>query len=340
MRKNANALDLPIDIVIPWVDGSDTEWIARRNQFQASEQQTSEVRFRDWDILQYLFRGIESFMPWVNKIHFVTWGHLPSWLKKEHPKLHIVNHIDFIPEKYLPTFSANAIELNFHRIEGLSEHFIYFNDDMFPVAPIPSTYYFINGMPCDYAIQNARSVRRDDWFFMPMVDDAVINSHFTKKATIKQNKSKWFHPKYGIYNLLNLVFMQWSTFTGFVDAHLPIAYTKSQFQRIWEAEPELLDESCSHRFRENTDVNQWLIRYWRICEGDFAPKACEKLDSLFSFEVEDSGMLERCCQTIRSQKRKVICINDGRQIHDFEISKKKLQEAFQEILPVKSSFEK
>ena len=66
----------------------------------------------------------------VRRIHFVTWGHLPSWLNKEHPKLNIVNHKDFIPEKYLPTFNSHAL-WNMHRIPGLAENFVYFNDDMF-----------------------------------------------------------------------------------------------------------------------------------------------------------------------------------------------------------------
>jgi hypothetical protein len=32
---------------------------------------------------------------------------------------------------FLPTFSSPAIEANLHRIAGLSEHFLYFNDDVF-----------------------------------------------------------------------------------------------------------------------------------------------------------------------------------------------------------------
>lgn len=339
MKKSVTPKKVPIDIVITWVDGNNKEWLAVRNQFQASKEQISEVRFRDWNILQYFFRGIETFMPWVNKVYFVTYGHLPLWLKKNHPKLQVVKHTDYIPEKYLPTFSSRTIELNLHRIKGLSERFIYFNDDMFPIAPISRTYFFKNGIPCDYAILNARSVVRDNWYFSPTINDAVINSHFPKKTTIKKQWDKWFYYGYGIYILLNLVLMQWSNFTGFVDSHLPIAYTKSQFARLWETEPELLDNCCSHRFRVNTDINHWLIRYWRLCEGDFVPKSCEKLDSVFSFGLEGKSMLERCCQMIRTQKRKIICINDGSKVCNFELYKGELQKAFQEILPAKSTFE-
>uniref|UniRef100_A0A7S3VHJ2 Stealth protein CR2 conserved region 2 domain-containing protein n=1 Tax=Dunaliella tertiolecta TaxID=3047 RepID=A0A7S3VHJ2_DUNTE len=46
-------------------------------------------------------------------------------------KISFVDHTDFIPAEYLPTFSAPAIEANLHRIPGLSENFIYQNDDFF-----------------------------------------------------------------------------------------------------------------------------------------------------------------------------------------------------------------
>src|SRR5699024_11566777 len=89
------------------------------------------IRFIDWDNLQYWFRGVEKYAPWVNKVHFVTWGHVPNWLKVDHPKINVVKHVDFLKEENLPTFNSRAIEINLHRIEGLAEQFVYFNDDMF-----------------------------------------------------------------------------------------------------------------------------------------------------------------------------------------------------------------
>ena len=112
---------------------------------------TRNVRYRDWDTLKYWFRGVEKYAPWVNKIHFVTYGHLPKFLNTNNPKLNIVNHKDFIPKEYLPTFSANPIELNLHRIKDLSEQFVFFNDDMFVINKVKSTDFFKNGKPRDMA---------------------------------------------------------------------------------------------------------------------------------------------------------------------------------------------
>ena len=108
----------PIDFVIIWVDGADPKWCEEESKYlpKSSFEDDKEVRYRDWDNLQYWFRAVEAYTPWVRTIHFVTWGHLPKWLKADHPKLHIVKHEDFIPEEYLPTFNSHTIELNLHRL--------------------------------------------------------------------------------------------------------------------------------------------------------------------------------------------------------------------------------
>lgn len=73
-------------------------------------------------------------MPWVHKIYLITCGQVPDWMNKEaDDRLVIVNHSDYIPKEYLPTFSSHPIELNLHRIKELSEHFIYLNDDYFVI---------------------------------------------------------------------------------------------------------------------------------------------------------------------------------------------------------------
>ena len=64
----------------------------------------------------------------------------------------IVKHEDYIPEEFLPTFQSRTIDMNFHRIKDLSEHFVYFNDDMFLINPTTKEDFFVNGLPCDSAV--------------------------------------------------------------------------------------------------------------------------------------------------------------------------------------------
>ena len=90
-----------IDIVLLWVDGSDEEWLKKKKQYEPGLEISNEVnRFRDWGLLKYWFRGIEKNMSWINKIYFVVDNQKPSWLNEKHPKLKIVNHSDYIDEKY------------------------------------------------------------------------------------------------------------------------------------------------------------------------------------------------------------------------------------------------
>ena len=82
MSKKAGA-DYPIDFVMLWVDDTDPEWRKQRNLYSGKDEamvDNREARYRDWDTLKYWFRGVEKFAPWVNKIYFVTCGHLPEWL--------------------------------------------------------------------------------------------------------------------------------------------------------------------------------------------------------------------------------------------------------------------
>ena len=123
-----------IDFVLLWVDDNDPVWLEQKNHYLKQEKElshsdaNSDCRYREHGLLRYWFRAVEQFTPWVNKVFFVTCGQKPEWLDESHSKLCLVNHKDYIPAEYLPTFHSNTIELNLHRIDNLSEHFVLFND--------------------------------------------------------------------------------------------------------------------------------------------------------------------------------------------------------------------
>lgn len=93
-------------MLLPWVDGNDPEWQEEKKNTRIQKGIFSvddrKERYRDWDNLHYWFRGVEKYAPWVRKIHFVTWGHIPAWLDTANPKLNIVRHEDFIPGEFRP----------------------------------------------------------------------------------------------------------------------------------------------------------------------------------------------------------------------------------------------
>lgn len=332
---------MDIDIVILWVDGSDPAWLEEKSKYAppAVKDSNSVNRYRDWGLLPYIFRSIETYMPWVRKVHLVTWGHVPTFLNLDAPKLHVVNHRDFIPAEYLPTFSSHTIELNIHRIPDLAEHFIYFNDDTFLLRPMAETEFFCNGLPCTYG-------REVPWIFVDKVgiwshaaanDLGVINAHFPKKEAIRHHGSKFYSKCYGWKNnlrtfMLNTLFPDY--FTGFQNLHAPAAYRKQTFEEVWAAEPELLGNTCRNRFRNAGDVNQWVCLWWQVASGNFVP--CVVDNMVDSVTAEN---LEAMCGIIEEQTHDFICINDPDGDVDFEALSVRLKKAFETILPEKSSFE-
>lgn len=327
-----------IDIVVPWVDQNDPTWQSEFRKF-ASENRNGDshqIRYRDWGLLRYWFRGIERFMPWINKIHFVTAGHLPEWIDLSNPKLNYVKHEDFIPNQYLPTFSANTIELNIHRIKGLSDKFIYFNDDIFILKPVPFKRFFRKGLPCDLGVMTAKP--SDGGIIHMAINDLdIIDRHFSKRTQMRKFPRKWYSLRYGMGLINNTLLTPWRDFSGFIDPHLPNAFLKSTFEEVWQAEPEILDHTCRSRFRTNEDVNQWLFRYWQLAKGQFHPLDTRK--NSVSVDITDNNT-SFILQMITNRKLDMICLNDNINISDFDNIRKKLDESFYKILPEKSLFEK
>jgi len=329
-----------VDIVLLWVDGNDPEWQTEYNKHASVKLENNIVRFRDWDILPYMFRSFERFMPWVRKIHFVTWGHLPSWLDINHPKLNIVKHEEYIDNTYLPVFSANPIEIVLHQIDDLSEKFIYFNDDTFIISKIEQERFFENGLPRDALVSNALSSSSGVGHFV-LNDLEILNRHFDKRTAFKRHFGKWINLKYGTDNLRTLALLPWRRFTGFVDWHMPQPFLKSVFDEVWEKEAKVLQQTMQSRFRACENVNQYLFRYWQLASGQFVPVSMKDTSYItLSMDALQSGTVE---QMITSGNYAMICLNDGETIQsdaDFEEAKQLIQHAFEKILPKKSEFER
>lgn len=327
-----------VDIVIPWVDSADPLWQSEFKKFTDANTvgDYHPIRYRDWGLLRYWFRGIEHFMPWVNKIHFVTSGHLPEWIDLSNPKLNWVKHTDFIPSDYLPTFSANTIELNIHRIEGLSDRFIYFNDDMFVLRPVPEERFFRKGFPCDLAVMTAKP--SDGGIIHMAINDLdIIDKHFYKRKQLLRYFSKWFNLRYGVGVINNILLSPWRDFSGFIDPHLPSPFLKSTLKEVWESEPGTLDKTCRARFRTNDDVNQWLFRYWQLAQGNFSPLNIRK--NALSLDITDDTIAD-ITDKITDGHLDMICLNDNEEISDYNNLRNQLEECFTKILPGKSLFEK
>jgi Stealth protein CR2, conserved region 2 len=104
------------------------------------------------DELTYCLRSIEMNAPWVRCIWIVTDQQrplLPNLSATFANKIRFVDHRDIFAgyEDALPTFNSLSIETMLWRIEGLSEHFLYFNDDVFLTAPVTTSDFFTKAGP-------------------------------------------------------------------------------------------------------------------------------------------------------------------------------------------------
>lgn len=333
-----------IDIVLPWVDGSDPQWLQEKNDWHyrlnPDAESNSDIRYQSWDNLNYWFRAIETYLPWFHKIYFITYGHIPDFLNLDHPRLKIIRHEDFIPREFLPTFQVNTIEMNLHRIPELSENIIYFNDDTFPLQSIAEEYYYKDNMVCDEAIETPiipllfGEIARYTWH-MRALNTAVINRHFNKREVQSAHYEKWFYEGYGDLLERNQSLRYWNNFVGFRDPHVPLALKKTTFKKVWEEEPDILRRTCESKFRNDSCVNQWLVRYWQLCTGEFVPR--RTLGKSYTVTVDNC---DEMVEVIREQKQPMICLNEGCTADEFELVKNRIKEAFQMLLPLKSSFEK
>ena len=330
---------MDIDFVIPWVDGADPKWREKKNRYVSDERVSTfdagEERYRDWGILHYWFRSIEKNTPWVRYIYLITDHQIPHFLKTDHPKLRLVFHEDYIPERYLPTFSSNTIELNLHLLPGLSKHFVYFNDDFYINKPVRPDFFFQKGRPCYAYIERPLTLRYPipQFQHIQINDMAVLNRYFSKR-TIQRHPGLGLNYRYKRHLLGNLLMLPWPNFQNLIDEHIPYPMLLSTLMDVWNTAGDILDKTCQNKFRAQDDVNQYLFRYWDLARGNFYPHCISP-----GFYNVSEACIDECERDIRYGLHTLIAVNDSQRAKDFDMLKKRIEIAFKARYPEKSSFE-
>jgi hypothetical protein len=331
---------MEMDFVVTWVDMNDPDWRAAFAKYSGSDgidnsrNETSEARFRDHGFLKYWFRGVERFAPWVRRVHFVTCGQKPDWLDTSNPKLHLVDHADFIPAEFLPIFNSASIEMHMHKIPGLADRFVYFNDDFFLTRDTPPERFFRDGLPCDIAVFRFNS-GIGQWSKRIRNNVRLIDKHFDKRDVQRRFRDKWFSPEYGGKAWMTRLLWLWPHFVTLRVPHNAQPYLKSTFEDLWQhCEAELL-ETSTHRFRSVADLTPELIRTWQICRGTFEPYNTYNDTKMFPLVT----MPGKAIRAVREQTWRLVCLNDNVHIRNYAEVMTELGWAFESILPEKSSFE-
>ena len=247
---------IDVDVVITWADGSDPAFRAQCKQYHTQlfpGKKLETGRFRDNGELRYALRAIEQFAPWVRTIHLLTNNQRPSWLDMGHPKLHLVDHRECIPETYLPTFNSHVIEAFLHKIPGLAEQYIYVNDDVFLGRPVKKSDFFTsNGMP--YCFIDWRPLRKFGygWRRTPHSASYYNTLRLLQECGIFSRKDK-----------------------GFICAHGPYAQTIRNAEDAFRFYEGAILDFCGNRFRTTQEMAfychaapMWLFEKKRIIPCD------------------------------------------------------------------------
>lgn len=291
-----------MDAVITYVNGLDPVW--REEYSRALNIPALDKRFRDWGTLRYLLRGIQTYMPFVRNVHLVVSGksQVPDWASDS---LNVVTHRDIIPEEFLPTFNSTTIELFLHRIPGLDEKFIYFNDDMFPVSPCEETDFFRGGK---IVIGFSRHL-----FAQGMYKRQCRNSdHMARKALGLGDSLTFMRPQ-----------------------HICSPMLRSACDEVFERMKGEIYPTLS-RVRTMENLNQYLFLDYLFHQG----KAIrERLSGkFFSIATSSASTIGKYLQ---NPSRKLVCIND---VHlkdeDYQSERAILLDAFGKAFPEKSVFER
>lgn len=329
---------MDIDFVVSWVDMADPEWRREFEKYSTKKKEekngVSEARFRDPGFLRYWFRGVEKFAPWVRTIHFVTAGQRPSWLDTSNPRLHLVDHGDFIPGEFLPTYNSVVIERYMHRIPGLADRFVYFNDDFHIINTVSPERFFLNGVPRDIAVFQYNP-SWSQWYRRIKNNIRLINRHFDKREVMKRDHDKWFNKDYDGKDQMNRLLRPYRKFITLRTPHNAQPYLKSTFEEVWQAEGEELRRTSVNRFRASDDYTPELFRTWQICRGNFEPYNTYRDTKMFPLMIKS----EKAIEAIENQAYSLVCLNDNVRIRNYDEVMARIRGAFEKILPEKSGFE-
>jgi len=278
-----------IDMVFSWVDGNDPEFQKRRAERMqghvVGEGDDHEARFRQIDELRYALRSVYLFAPWVRRIFVATDSPRPAWLA-EHPQVSFVRSEEFFehPED-LPTHNSQAVEAQLHRIEGLSEHFLYSNDDMFFGRPVTPDAFFSPGGVSKFLEATTR---------IGLGDTNPARSGFENAARVNR---RLLRERFGAITTRHL-------------EHSAAPLRRSVIEELQREFPAEFRATAASPFRaaDNISVTNSLYHYWALMTGRAVKNETARM--LYIDTTARSG-LRRMERMLRDRDQDFFCLNDG-----------------------------
>ncbi|MCY1676010.1 stealth family protein [Pseudarthrobacter sp. SL88] len=286
---HASDISFDVDLVFSWVDGSSPEYIAARRAQQKDavlgEGDDHEARFRQIDELKYALRSVYMFAPWIRRIFIATDSPAPAWLA-EHPSVTIVRSEEFFADpSVLPTHNSQAVECQLHHIDGLSEHFLYSNDDMFFGRPVSPDLFFTPGGITKFIEAETR---------IGLGDNAAERSGFENAARVNRK-------------------LLWNRFGRITTRHLEhtaAPLRRSLIKQMEEEFPEEFRKTAASRFRaaDNISVTNSFYHYYALLTGRAVTQTAAKVRYV---DTTMRAGLNYLPKLLSKRNMDFFCLNDG-----------------------------
>ena len=325
----------PIDMVYCWCDGNDPAFKQRKNFYLEKEGAVYEEdsigdhRFVDNEELRYSLRSLEMYAPWIRHVFIVTDRQVPKWLNTDYEKVTVVDHSEIMPKELIPCFSSDVIERHIVNIPGLSEHFLYANDDcFFGRALTPDFFFTQTGKPIVYVKYYEK--------FRCIQDRQDFEQKYEKAPSwMKENMNSW-----------RLLYENYGEKAFYVLSHTIDGYTKTLFKAVLKRYDTEFKKIAGKRFRDDEEISRNLFGL-DMAYHDDADLKVVKVPSFWQKHIHKSKGYSWTCycgsedEKTRNQILRfepyVFCVNANS--HSTIADKNKMRQFYETLFPKPSAFE-
>lgn len=336
-----------IDFVLPWVDGNDLLWQDKKDKYSIKNKVgLTNFRFRDFDTLKFVLRSIEKNCPWYNKIYLITEGHYPTWLNIHHNKIVLVTHDElYYDATNLPIFNSSSIEMNLANLKGLSEHFVYLNDDTIILNPINKSRFFVNNLPVDFLCHGWLTRKKLFSLLRPIsIWEQSLNNNLNLvnkfRSPMGLNNEKLFHSSYSFLNKISNFLLKYlfKHYFWIEHWHHPQPYIKNTIKQVRFLFEKEMAICSKNKFRYYSDLTHYLYRYWHLANGTFYPL---KYNDALVKNVASVSDINKLIEKLNNYDFNFVCFNDSDKLSYDEFDKVKdiLYDFLYKKFPTAVSFE-
>lgn len=318
--KMIDEIVFPIDVVYTWVDSRDPAWRRKFEYYRGNRlpddfhwEAGGAQRFRSRDELKYSLRSLSMYAPWVRHVYVVTDNQVPDFIDFDQPGITLVDHREIarVPEA-LPIFNSSAITSWLHRIPGLSEHFLYLNDDVFIGRDITPTRLFTpSGLARVFPSHNRRPFGRPD-----PADEPHINITRNIRALLEQEFGR---------SISRSV------------KHTPHAQLISVHEEMEKRFSDAYDHLARSRFRHHHDIAaDQLFHYYAQITG----RAIVSSIRYAYINIGDDRNESELARLLTRRDREVFCLNDAPGNHSRPLTNASIRDFLEAYFPVPSKWER